>query len=74
MDGDALLTLSLMARRLRVPVKWLRSEAQAGRIPALDAGGRFLFHAPSVERALLSRAVGELTGAGAGIQGVKDAR
>jgi len=51
-----LLTASLMARRLRVPVRWLRSEAQAGRIPHVQAEKVFLFDPDSVEQTLLERA------------------
>ena len=45
-----------MARRLRVPVKWLRAEAEAGRVPHLKADKVFLFDPETVERVLLERA------------------
>jgi hypothetical protein len=48
--------LNLVARRLRVPLKWLRAEAEAGRIPALLAGNQFLCDLEAVEAALLKRA------------------
>ncbi len=51
-----LLSLGQMARRLRVPVKWLREEADAGRIPGLKAGKAYLFDRETVERVLLDRA------------------
>lgn len=54
-----LLQLSLMARRLRVTVGWLRAEAEAGRVPCLRAGRRFLFCPEAVERSLAVRAAGE---------------
>lgn len=54
-----LLPLSLMAKRVRVPVSWLRAEAEAGRVPALAAGKTFLFDAEAVEECLLARARGE---------------
>jgi len=44
---------------------WLRAEAQAGRIPHLKVGARTMFNPDAVERALLSRAVGELAGVAA---------
>jgi excisionase family DNA binding protein len=44
-----------MARRLRVPVNWLRAEAEAGRIPHLRAGTAFLFDADAVERLVMER-------------------
>ena len=58
-NKPSLIPLANMARRLRVPVKWLRAEALAGRIPCLDAAGRLLFNPEVVEAALASRARGE---------------
>ena len=54
--APALLPLSHMARILRVPVAWLRDEANAGRVPCLRAGNRYLFVADVVERVLAERA------------------
>jgi hypothetical protein len=51
-----LLPLALMARRLRVSVRWLRAEAESGRVPALRADRTFLFNPEAVERALVQRA------------------
>ena len=51
-----LLPLRSMARRLGVPLTWLRAEAAAGRIPALSAGKTYLCDAAAVEAALLERA------------------
>ena len=51
-----LLLLNVVARRLRVPAKWLKDEAEAGRIPCLRANGRFLCDLAAVESALLERA------------------
>jgi hypothetical protein len=45
-----------MARHLRVTVAWLREEAEAGRVPCLKSGKRFLFNSVAVEEALLDRA------------------
>ena len=53
-----LFPTSMMARRLRVTVRWLRDEAEAGRLPCLKAGDRFLFCPKTVEAALLKRARG----------------
>jgi hypothetical protein len=58
-DSSNLLPLRLMARRLRVPAKWLRAEALAGRLPHLNADGQLLFHAATIASALLARAAGE---------------
>lgn len=54
-----LLHAPALARRLRVPASWLRSEADAGRLPCLRAGRRYLFDAYTVERVLLARAAAE---------------
>lgn len=51
-----LLALGPMARRLRVTDAWLREEAEAGRIPCLRAGNRYLFAPEAVERVLAARA------------------
>ncbi len=57
-DLPRLVPLSQTARRLRVPSRWLRAEAQAGRVPHLDAGGRLLFDPAAVAAALIPRAQG----------------
>jgi hypothetical protein len=54
-----LLIVGQMARYLRVPVAWLRAEAEAGRIPHVQAGKVLLFDPETVERVLLERARGE---------------
>lgn len=51
-----LLTLGPVARRLRVPVAWLRAEAEAGRVPCLRAGKAMLFAPDAVEQVLVERA------------------
>lgn len=48
-----------MARRLRVTTAWLRDEANAGRVPCLRAGTRYLFAPEAVERVLAERAANE---------------
>lgn len=53
---DELLTLPRMARRLGVTVGWLRAEAEAGRVPHLRAGKRFLFNPAAVQQVLAARA------------------
>ena len=45
-----------MARRLRVPVRWLRGEAEAGRVPHVKAERVLLFDPDTVEAVLLERA------------------
>ena len=51
-----LLPTGPMARRLRVTVKWLCDEAEAGRLPCVRADRVFLFDPDAVERVLLDRA------------------
>lgn len=51
-----LVPLGATAARLQVPQKWLRGEAEAGRVPHLKAGQRLLFDIALVERELLKRA------------------
>lgn len=54
---DELLTVSQLARRLRVSQAWIKSEAEAGRIPCLPANGsRYLFSWSAVQQSLLKRA------------------
>ena len=57
METDShILTLPEIARELRLPERWLRAEADAGRIPHLRAGKKYRFTRPAVERALAARA------------------
>jgi hypothetical protein len=60
---DDLLSLSRMARRLGVTQQWLRDEAEAGRVPCLPAGNRYLFNPSAVEEALAARAAETRLGA-----------
>jgi hypothetical protein len=55
-NQSRLLPVGPMARLLRVQVKWLRQEAEAGRVPCLKAGNTLLFDPIAVERVLLERA------------------
>ena len=46
-----------LARRLGVTLSWIRAESEGGRIPCIATGaGRFIYHWPSVEQALIERA------------------
>ena len=51
-----LLPIGAMARRLGVPPKELRREAEAGTIPCTRVGAAMLFNPKAVERVLLERA------------------
>lgn len=54
------LPFNLAARCLRVPARWLRTEIEAGRLPALIAGTRILVHVPTVAAILAERAKSEV--------------
>lgn len=47
-----LLSLPRMARRLGVTSTWLKTQADAGKVPCLRAGKRYLFNALAVQDAL----------------------
>ena len=51
-----LLSLSRMARRLGIPQQWLREQADAGQIPCLKVGNRYLFNSVAVQEVLASKA------------------
>ena len=48
-EPGELLSLRRMAARLGVPQNWLREQAEAGKVPGLRAGRKWLF-APDVVR------------------------
>jgi hypothetical protein len=50
------LSLHRAARRIGVTSRWLRAEADAGRVPCLRAGNRYLFDLEAVGRELSRRA------------------
>jgi hypothetical protein len=56
MESASIIPLNILARRLRVPVGWLRDEARAGRVPCIQAGRQILVNPAAVETALLARA------------------
>jgi hypothetical protein len=51
-----LVGLGQLARALRLPREWLKSEAEAQRIPFLRVGSRLRFNVIAVEAALVDRA------------------
>lgn len=57
-----LLSLARMARRLGVTQDWLRDQADAGNVPCLRAGKRYLFNAVAVQEALAVQAARQKTG------------
>jgi hypothetical protein len=56
MNTPQLCRLSGLSTHLRLPARWLKAEAKAGRIPCLQVGARMLFNIEAVERALAERA------------------
>lgn len=59
MSEEQFISINVMARRLGVPLAWLKAEADAGRVPCLRVSRRLLFHPETVERVLLRRTAGE---------------
>jgi len=57
-----LLSLPRAARRLGVPAKWLRERADAGKVPCLRAGARYLFDLDSVSQELAKQAAEDRQG------------
>ena len=53
--ASRLLPAGPVARRVHVEAKWLRAEADAGRLPHLKAGNRYLFDPEVVEQILWER-------------------
>jgi len=48
--------LKIAASRIGIPASWLKSEAEAGRLPAIRVGKRLLVNVEQVESALLEKA------------------
>jgi len=48
-----------LGRQLRLPADWLVAEAQAGRLPHVNARGRYLFNPEAVTQVLAVRATRE---------------
>lgn len=56
-DGNPqLLSLPALAEVLKLPERWIKTEADAGRIPHLRIGKRYRFNRDAVVRALAERA------------------
>jgi len=53
-----LLSLPRAARRVGVTAKWLKTEADAARVPHLRAGSRYLFDLAALSECLRARAGG----------------
>jgi DNA-binding transcriptional MerR regulator len=55
------LSLPRMARRCGVTQQWLRDYADAGKVPCLRAGNRYLFNPAAVQEALAVEAAKQRT-------------
>lgn len=62
MESKGLLSLRRMASRLGVSSKWLKERAEAGEIPALRAGARWLFCPDVVFQVVAKMAAGSTRG------------
>ena len=58
-ETSELLPLGTMAAMVGVTQKWLRGEAESGRLPHLNADGRLLFDEATIHRLLRDRATVE---------------
>jgi hypothetical protein len=52
-----LVSLPVLAEELGLPLRWLRREVAAGRLPTTEVGGRLLFDPKRVARVLQERAM-----------------
>jgi hypothetical protein len=57
MAQNGFVSIDDAADQLNVPYAWLRSEAQAGRVPAFRAGRRWMCDLQAVRAALAERTV-----------------
>lgn len=55
-DNPQLVSLPALAEALKLPERWIKAEADAGRIPHLRIGKRYRFNRKAVEAALAQRA------------------
>jgi len=58
-DSDKLISVVQAGFRLGVNPRWLKREAEAGRVPAIDCGGTLLVNLSAVREALADRAAVE---------------
>jgi excisionase family DNA binding protein len=56
MNTSSPIGVAELAARLRLPVRWIKSEAKAGRLPHLRVGRRLLFNLEAVSETLARRA------------------
>ena len=53
---DQLLSLPRMARKVGVTQRWLKQESDAGRLPHVNAEGRYLYSCKAITKAILLEA------------------
>jgi excisionase family DNA binding protein len=56
MENDKLASLPAMAEILKLPERWIKDEADAGRIPHIKVGNRYRFNRETVVALLAERA------------------
>ncbi len=56
MENKKLFNLHGLADELRLPVKWLADQAEAGNIPCLFVGRKMRFHIDAVKAAIAAMA------------------
>lgn len=55
-NNKGLVDIGQLAARLKLPIRWLKTEAKAGRLPCLRVGRRWFFDALTVDQTLAERA------------------
>ena len=60
-------SVGYVADRLGVPVAWLQSEAEAGRVPVIRAGRRLLMDLDAVRQSLVRHSVESCTASREGV-------
>lgn len=58
MNGSP-VSIAELSRRLQLPIRWIKAEALAGRLPHLRVGRRWLFNEVAVRAFLAQRAARE---------------
>jgi excisionase family DNA binding protein len=56
MNRASPIGIAELAARLGLPVRWIKSEAKAGRLPHMRVGRRWLFNEQTVRDCLTARA------------------
>jgi excisionase family DNA binding protein len=55
-DPEFLVTMPSLCQKLDLPVKWVRRETTAGRLPAIRIGRRICFNVEAIKEFLRDRA------------------